>query len=213
MLILTKIDNKIMAYKTKSPIDHIEPRGDVSRIDDAPLFGGIMGATSSLLPPQSSNTLGGAKPLFNQGTTQAAQQIYGSQFDRQSSVSGAQPFPISNTPLVKMGEENPSGLPVFGQDRYGKQVITAPDFSQIGDVELPSIVDISLKGEDGEDGEDGEKDGEYGETKESKAKKAKQAAAHKKRIRDSGKWKTAGGTPIGEAPSPETISRILTGKV
>ena len=50
-------------------------------------------------------------------------------------------------------------------------------------------------------------------TEESKAKKA---ATQKEveRIRLEGSnWETAGGTPIGEAPSPATISRILTGDI
>jgi hypothetical protein len=51
------------------------------------------------------------------------------------------------------------------------------------------------------------------ESEESKAKKAEQKAAHQQKILDSSNWETAGGTPIGEAPSPATISRILTGDI
>ena len=43
----------------------------------------------SYQPPMPGNTQGTAKPLFNQGTANAAQQIYGSEEQRQQSVPGA----------------------------------------------------------------------------------------------------------------------------
>jgi len=44
-------------------------------------------------PPMPGNVQGTSRPLFNQGATNAAQQIYGSEEQRQQSVPGAQMFP------------------------------------------------------------------------------------------------------------------------
>ena len=50
----------------------------------------------SYQPPMPANTQGTAKPLFNQGTTNAAQQIYGSEEQRQQSVPGAPLYKLKN---------------------------------------------------------------------------------------------------------------------
>jgi hypothetical protein len=52
----------------------------------------------SYQPPMPGNTQGTAKPLFNQGTTNAAQQIYGSEEQRQQSVPGAPLYMHRGTP-------------------------------------------------------------------------------------------------------------------
>ena len=50
----------------------------------------------SYQPPMPGNTQGTAKPLFNQGTANAAQQIYGSEEQRQQSVPGAPLYKLKN---------------------------------------------------------------------------------------------------------------------
>ena len=52
----------------------------------------------SYQPPMPGNTQGTAKPLFNQGTANAAQQIYGSEEQRQQSVPGAPLYMHRGTP-------------------------------------------------------------------------------------------------------------------
>jgi hypothetical protein len=56
----------------------------------------------SYQPPMPGNTQGTARPLFNQGTTNAAQQIYGSEEQRQQSVPGAPLYMHEGKPHVQL---------------------------------------------------------------------------------------------------------------
>jgi hypothetical protein len=56
----------------------------------------------SYQPPMPGNTQGTAKPLFNQGTANAAQQIYGSEEQRQQSVPGAPLYMHEGKPHVQL---------------------------------------------------------------------------------------------------------------
>jgi len=59
----------------------------------------------SYQPPMPGNTQGTAKPLFNQGTANVAQQIYGSEEQRQQSVPGAPLYMHKGEPHAKRSLE------------------------------------------------------------------------------------------------------------
>jgi hypothetical protein len=74
MLIKTKIDN--MYNPNQQMID--------------PMTG--MPVETTMVPPVASNTLGNAKPVFNEGAMQAAQGIYGDVEQRQTSMGNRAPL-------------------------------------------------------------------------------------------------------------------------
>jgi len=51
-----------------------------------------MPVQTTMVPPQPSNTLGNAKPMFNDLTQNAAQGIYGNQEQRQMSLGNRAPL-------------------------------------------------------------------------------------------------------------------------
>ena len=80
-----------MTGKTKSPFGMVNQQYDQQSPQGTVPMQNLMPdqTAMSYQPPMPGNTQGTAKPLFNQGTANAAQQIYGSEEQRQQSVPGA----------------------------------------------------------------------------------------------------------------------------
>ena len=87
-----------MTGKTKSPFGMVNQQYDQQSPQGTVPMQNLMPdqTAMSYQPPMPGNTQGTAKPLFNQGTTNAAQQIYGSEEQRQQSVPGAPLYKLKN---------------------------------------------------------------------------------------------------------------------
>ena len=79
----------------------------------------------SYQPPMPGNVQGTAKPLFNQSVTNTAQQIYGSEEQRQQSVPGA-PLYFEKENALKAGKKKIEGKPYGTTIRNDKNYGGAP---------------------------------------------------------------------------------------
>ena len=79
------------------------------------------------VPPALSNTMGSAKPVFNQATEQAAQGIYGTIGQRQSMVNAA---PMFAAPLQSKEHPGKDGHTGHVKDPKGGEVVKVYDDSK-----------------------------------------------------------------------------------